>query len=55
MSVLEANKKPEPKPVEPVVENEVTNEDINMIHKACCTFHKLLSDIGIMINLNCLC
>lgn len=26
MSVLEANKKPEPKPVEPVVEREVTDD-----------------------------
>uniref|UniRef100_UPI0037E7222D symplekin isoform X1 n=1 Tax=Semicossyphus pulcher TaxID=241346 RepID=UPI0037E7222D len=33
MSVLEVNKKPEPKPEEPVVEDEVTDEDINMIHK----------------------
>uniref|UniRef100_A0AAQ4R1J0 Symplekin n=1 Tax=Gasterosteus aculeatus aculeatus TaxID=481459 RepID=A0AAQ4R1J0_GASAC len=38
MLVLEAHKKPEPKPVEAVVEKEVTNEDINLIHKTCTLF-----------------
>uniref|UniRef100_A0A8C4HUP8 Symplekin n=1 Tax=Dicentrarchus labrax TaxID=13489 RepID=A0A8C4HUP8_DICLA len=37
MAVLEADKKPEPKPVEPDVEKEVTYKDINMIHEVDLT------------------
>lgn len=31
MAVLEANKKPEPKPAEPVVETEVTDQELQVI------------------------
>lgn len=46
MVVLEGDKKPEPKPVEPVMEKEVTDEDMNMTHEAC---HMLFSAMSVLI------
>lgn len=49
MVVLEGDKKPEPKPVEPVMEKEVTDED--MTHEAC---HMLFSAMSVLISSNTL-
>ncbi len=42
MSVLEGEKKPEPKPVEPVIEKKVNDEDVNMVDEACHIFSQPL-------------
>lgn len=48
MVVLEGDKKPEPKPVEPVMEKEVTDEDMNMTHEAC---HMLFFAMSVLISI----